>query len=133
MTPYATTLKVAKADLDDLNHVNNIRYVQWIQDISKEHWEKIAPPGLREGLIWVVMNHNIDYKAAAKLDDIVELSTYIAENYGAKCTRIVEIRSIETKTLFVRSKTVWCLLDRATYRPKRISKKIEELFLSDAP
>ena len=33
---------VSKNDLDDLNHVNNVVYIQWIQEIAKEHWEKLA-------------------------------------------------------------------------------------------
>jgi len=73
MEYFEKTLTVSEDDLDDLNHVNNVRYVQWVQDISKEHWQSVAPPEMQEGVVWVVMNHNISYKSAAVLGDIIKV------------------------------------------------------------
>ena len=32
-------ITVSKNDLDDLNHVNNVVYINWIQEIAKNHWD----------------------------------------------------------------------------------------------
>lgn len=129
MNIYQKACTVTKDDLDDLDHVNNVRYVQWIQDISKEHWQSRAPKDILDEVVWVVMTHHIEYKAAAMLNDQLVLTTYIENSRGAKCTRIVEIRHDKTKSLMVRSSTEWCLLKRNNFRPMRISERIEKIFL----
>jgi len=42
MPQYEKTLTVVTEDLDELAHVNNVRYLDWIQDISKEHWNALV-------------------------------------------------------------------------------------------
>lgn len=129
MDSYEMYRKVCKDDLDDLHHVNNVRYVQWIQDISKQHWQEKAPIKIQEQVVWVVLSHHIEYKAAAVLHDEILLKTYIQNSKGAKCIRIVEILHRKTKTLLVRSSTQWCLLNMETFKPMRISEAIEKIFL----
>lgn len=129
MDIYQMYCTVGTDDLDDLEHVNNVRYVQWIQDISKQHWQKKAPKEIQEQVVWVVLTHHIEYKAAAVLDDEIVLQTHIQNSKGAKCTRIVEILNRKTNTLLVRSSTVWCLLNKDTFKPIRISEEIERIFL----
>ncbi|MEX0315329.1 MAG: acyl-CoA thioesterase, partial [Allomuricauda sp.] len=82
MQSYTQTFKVDPQDLDELEHVNNIRYVEWIQEISKEHWLKATNEAIRKDLVWVVKNHNITYHKSAVLGDIVQLSTHIVETKG---------------------------------------------------
>ena len=129
MNSFQMNRIVSEDDLDDLDHVNNVRYVQWIQDISKQHWQKKAPKDIQELVVWVVLSHHIEYKAAAVLNDEILLRTYIKNSKVAKSTRIVEISNNKTKTLLVRSSTEWCLLNKETFRPMRISEEIEKIFL----
>ena len=129
MNSYQKECIVTQDDLDNLEHVNNVRYVQWIQDISKAHWQAMAPKDIQEEVVWVVMTHHIEYKAAAILNDEILITTYIKNSKGAKCTRVVEIRNNRTKTLLVCSSTEWCLLNKANFRPMRISERIENIFL----
>ena len=128
MKPFIKTITVKEEDLDDLKHVNNVRYVQWIQDISKEHWEKRVPDKLKKEVIWVVQNHNITYKGAATLGDVISLKTFIAATKGATSHRIVEMRNKNTGELLLESKTAWCLLHPKTFRPMRISGEISAIF-----
>ena len=125
---FEISITVTQDDLDELKHVNNVRYVQWIQDISKEHWMTVAPETMRAGVIWVVMHHNINYKASAQLNDIIKANTYIDKSGGATCVRIVEMHNAKTNILLVRSSTKWCLLNETTLRPTRISESIKQLF-----
>lgn len=132
MSTYEKTIIVMPEDLDDLDHVNNVRYVQWMQDVSKEHWQLKATRKMQENVVWVVMNHNIDYKSAAKLKDTIKISTHIAKSSGATSTRVVEMYNVKTNRLLVRSTTEWCLLSAKTFKPMRITEAIEKVFITDA-
>ncbi len=121
--------QVEQADLDELQHVNNVRYVQWIQDISRAHWESIAPEEIRKTAIWVVRQHLIQYRNAAKLGDTLRMQTYIKKSEGAISTRVVEMEDLSSGKPIVRSETEWCLLDSHTYRPMRISEEIRAVFI----
>ncbi|MEM9076608.1 MAG: acyl-ACP thioesterase domain-containing protein [Bacteroidota bacterium] len=125
---YEKTLTVQQQDLDELNHVNNIRYIDWVQQISKEHWEKVTSPQVRSELIWVVRKHEVNYFKSAVLDNVLILKTHIAENKGPISTRIVEILDNKTNALLVKASTDWCLLDASTFRPKRVPEHIATLF-----
>ena len=120
---------VTEDDLDDLQHVNNVRYVQWIQDISKNHWLSVAPPDLLDRVIWVVVNHNITYKSAAKLGERIRMETYIKSARGPISERVVEMYLEEGNELLVESLTKWCMLDPASLKPARIGIDVQNLFL----
>lgn len=130
MQTFEKIITVSKNDLDELNHVNNVRYVQWIQDIAKEHWQTYAPKATQESVVWVVMNHNITYKNAAIMGDKIKIHTHIKSNSGATCTRVVEMHNTKTNRLLLYSETKWCLLNAENFRPTRISNEIVEMFSS---
>lgn len=125
---FEKTITVKTEDLDELEHVNNVRYVQWIQDISKEHWQSKAPKEIQDSAVWVVMNHNIAYKNAAKLDDTIQIKTHIEKSRGAISVRVVEMFDNKTNRLLVRSSTEWCLLNAKTFKPMRIPEAIYKVF-----
>ncbi|MBO6533577.1 MAG: acyl-CoA thioesterase [Muricauda sp.] len=129
MKTYSEAFDVVPNDLDDLNHVNNIRYVEWIQEISKRHWNHVTTEAIQQSLIWVVRNHNITYHKSAVLGNTMLINTYIAKNQGPISTRVVEIKNKETDELLVKAVTEWCLLDAKTFRPKRVPEEIQALFL----
>ncbi|MDC6351709.1 acyl-CoA thioesterase [Zeaxanthinibacter sp. PT1] len=129
MQRFTQSHTVIEDDLDDLQHVNNVRYVQWIQDISKNHWLSVAPPALLDRVIWVVVNHNITYKSAAKLGDRIRMETYIKSARGALSERVVEMYLEEGNELLVESLTKWCMLDPASLKPARIGIDVQNLFL----
>ncbi|NER11099.1 acyl-CoA thioester hydrolase [Muriicola jejuensis] len=128
---YEMTKEVERDDLDELEHVNNVRYVQWIQDISKAHWESRAPESIRKKVIWVVRQHLIQYKNAAKLGDVLQIRTFIEKSEGAISTRVVEMQDLQTGQPIVRSETEWCLLDGQSLRPMRIPEEIRSVFIED--
>ncbi|NKI25914.1 acyl-CoA thioesterase [Arenibacter sp. 6A1] len=131
MKSFQKTITVVADDLDDLNHVNNVRYVQWMQDIAKEHWQTKAPKELLSTTAWVVLTHHITYKSAAKLHDEILIKTYIDKSKGAISIRIVEMYNKHNNELLVKSKTEWCLLNAETFKPMRISKEIEDVFIDN--
>ena len=128
MKTYETTLVVTKEHIDDLNHVNNVHYVQWVQDIAKEHWQSKASLDIQTKYSWFLLSHFIEYKSAAFLNDIINLKTYIAKAEGVTYTRIVEIYNASTNKILAKSETKWCFINAKTQRPTRIPQEIVDLF-----
>ena len=123
---FKHTIKVQLDDIDALNHVNNLVYLQWVLKISGLHWNSLATKQINEKYIWVVLRHEIDYINQAHLNDTITVYTWINKTEGVKSTRIVHIYC-EDK-LLAKSKTIWCLLDAKTLKPKRIGEDILQLF-----
>mgnify|MGYP001442612579 FL=1 len=119
---------VSKNDLDDLNHVNNVVYIQWIQEIAKEHWEKLASNEILDNYYWVLLEHQIKYLYPALLDDKIKIKTYIDSTEEIKSSRIVEIYNNDTNRLLVNSRTIWCLINSKTNKPVRIPDEIRQVF-----
>ncbi len=128
MREYHKSILVQQEDLDELHHVNNVRYIQWIQDISRDHWLHVAGTDLQKSVAWVVRRHEVDYKNAAVLGDKIRLRTYIEGVKGPLSTRVVEMHLDGSGALLLRSRTTWCLLDARTLRPKRIPDEINRMF-----
>lgn len=126
MQVYKKSLIVSKNDLDELNHVNNVRYVQWIQDIAKAHWEQKVTQNIKDAFYWVVVNHFIEYKSPAFLNDDILIKTYVIKSEGVTSTRVVEM--YKEDKLLVKAETVWCLLSTSKNRPARITTEIADLF-----
>lgn len=125
---YTHHLKVTKEDLDDLDHVNNVVYVQWIQDIAKEHWEVRATEQLKKDFIWVVIRHEIDYKKQAFLGDEILIETYVGETTFVTSERFVNIKNAKSGEVLVAAKSMWCLLDSHTKRPTKITEDLRTVF-----
>tara|TARA_B100000700_G_scaffold290435_1_gene348513 strand:+ start:410 stop:802 length:393 start_codon:yes stop_codon:yes gene_type:complete len=119
---------VSKNDLDDLNHVNNVVYIQWIQKIAKEHWEKLASNEILDNYYWVLLEHQIKYLYPALLDNKIRIKTYIDSTEEIKSSRIVEIYNNDTNRLLVNSRTIWCLINSKTNKPVRIPDEIRQVF-----
>jgi len=128
MPQYEKTLTVVTEDLDELAHVNNVRYLDWIQDISKEHWNALVSNDILNTMVWVVMRHDIRYKNAAVLNDKLRLTTFIEKSRGAISNRVVEIYKKETNQLVVRAVTEWCLLNKKSFKPMRIPENVLAIF-----
>jgi hypothetical protein len=56
---------VVAADIDEQNHVNNTVYLRWVQDVAVAHWREIACREAQNTIGWLVLRHEIDYKAMA--------------------------------------------------------------------
>ena len=123
---FKHSFTVEPQHIDALNHVNNIVYLQWVQDVSELHWDALVSKEIKEQCVWVALRHEIDYINQALINDTITVYTWIDESRGAKSTRMVHIYCDDT--LLTTSKTIWCLLDANTLRPKRIGNDILEIF-----
>ena len=117
---------VTKNEIDNLNHVNNVVYLQWINDISMQHWLKLSNVAINKKYTWVVLRHEIDYLKPVFLNDEITIKTWVKTLEGVKSIRKVEI--YKGALLLAKSQTTWCLLDAKTHKITRITPEIETIF-----
>jgi len=125
---YEQNITVKSSDLDNLKHVNNVQYVQWVQDIAKEHWEKRASKEILDTYFWVVIRHEIDYKQQAFLGDELLIQTFVGEHTHVTSVRLVNIVNKKTNKVLVKAKSTWCLMDYKTKKPVKISEEMLRVF-----
>src|SRR5947199_6399169 len=91
-TPFEISVSVMPGDIDGQNHVNNTVYLRWVQEVATAHWQAISSSEAQESIGWVVLRHEIDYKAPACLGDDVVLRTWVGKATRLTFERFTEIR-----------------------------------------
>jgi len=124
MPEFSYHIQVSADDLDELEHVNNVVYVRYIQEVAAAHWQKAASQDLHNQYVWMVLRHEIDYKAQAFLNDELIGTTWVGEHHGARFERFVKIIRKSDSKIIIEAKTIWCMLDGKTLRPVRIGEDV---------
>jgi acyl-CoA thioester hydrolase len=115
-------------DIDELGHVNNIVYLRWVQEAAMAHWRALAPREAQAALAWVVLRHEIDYSRAALLGDELVARTWVGTAEGLSFERHTEIIRRRDLRVLARARTLWCPVDMATGRPRRVLDDVRRLF-----
>ena len=123
---FARDFTATAADIDELGHVNNAVWVRWIQEIAVAHWEAVAPAEHRAAYVWVIVRHEIDYRASLLAGETATAETWVGEPKGARYDRFV--RFARGGRTLVEAKTTWALLDRASGRLLRVTAEIAAPF-----
>ena len=123
---FQKQLIVQPEHLDQLKHVNNVQYLYWVQEIASEHWYSQFPNSTIEEEYWVALEHHIQYKKPAFLEDQLILKTFVEAPIGIRFPRKVHVYR-ETE-LLVEARTIWCLVNAISNRPRRISSEILSAF-----
>ncbi len=124
MNAFEQSLTVAAGDIDGVGHVNNVVYLRWMQQAATAHWELVASPALRATVHWVVIRHEIDYKAPAFEGERLVVRTRVGRATAATWERHTEVRMVEGDKLLVRCRSVYVALDPATSRPRRVDTEL---------
>lgn len=127
MNRFTQEKEVLSEHLDEFNHVNNIRYLEWVQEISKKHWNILTRNKKYEFQIWIVRSHNIVYKKRAKLGNELLLETYVKECKNYTSERIVNVLQKKNLEVIAQCKTTWCYVNKISYDLERIPKEVKEL------
>ena len=122
---FSHSFRVAAKDIDAQGHVNNVAYVKWIQDVAVAHWFSVTTEAMREKYTWVVLRHEIDYKKQAFENEQVTVTTWVGEPTRISWERFTEIR--RGADLLVKARSVWCLINRSTSKPSRITAEMVEI------
>jgi len=122
------TISVLLSDIDEQNHVNNTVYLRWVQEVATAHWQAIASSDAQEGIGWVVLRHEIDYKAPACLSDDLILRTWVGKATRLTFERFTEILRRSDSQLLSKARTLWCPINAQTGRPVRVPVDVREQF-----
>ena len=128
MNSFELPIVVRPEDIDDLGHVNNVVYLRWMQEAAGAHWAAAAPAELRRAVHWVVIRHEIDYKAPAFAGQRLVARTRVGVATAATWERLTEIRRVEGDQLLARCRSVYVALDPATGRPRRLDAALRAPF-----
>jgi acyl-CoA thioester hydrolase len=126
--PFEMTVSVMPGDIDGQNHVNNTVYLRWVQEVATAHWRAIASGKTQDMIGWVVLRHEIDYKAPAALGDRIVLRTWVGKATRLTFERFTEIRRSGGGQLLSKARTLWCPINAQTGRPVRVPAEVREQF-----
>ena len=126
--PFEMTLSVLPDDIDEQNHVNNTVYLRWVQEVATAHWQTVASGESQASIRWVVLRHEIDYKAPACLGDDLVLRTWVGKATRMTFERFTEIRRSGDDQLLSKARTLWCPMSAQTGRPVRVPAEVREQF-----
>ena len=127
-TPFEISVGVMPEDIDEQNHVNNTVYLRWVQEVATAHWQAIASSEAQGEIGWVVLRHEIDYKAPAFLDDEIVLRTWVGKATRLTFERFTEILRRSDGQLLSKARTLWCPINAQTGRPVRVPLEVREKF-----
>jgi acyl-CoA thioester hydrolase len=125
---FEMIVSVLPADIDELRHVNNTVYLRWVQDVATAHWRAIASAHVQRKLGWVVLRHEIDYKAPACFGDEILVRTWVGKATRLTFERFTEIRRRRDAKLLSHVRTLWVPIDTQTGKPTRVSSEVREQF-----
>lgn len=123
---FSHSFKVLPEDIDEQGHVNNVAYLRWIQDVAVAHWRHSASEEMLAKYSWITVRHEIDYKKQAFEGEEITATTWVGEWTKVTCERFTELHRGED--LLVKSRTVWCMIDKETTKPAKISPDLIERF-----
>jgi acyl-CoA thioester hydrolase len=125
---FSQTFTPSPSDIDENGHVNNVVYVGWIQDMATAHWRALQPDGEQALWAWIVLRHEIDYRRGLMPGETATAHTWVADTpEGPHFERFVRIDGPDG-AMCAQARTVWCLVDVETRRPRRVPEWMVELF-----
>lgn len=125
---FACAFAPRPADIDDNGHVNNVIYLGWAQEIAIAHWRSRASADDQAAYAWVALRHEVDYRRALVLGETAQARTWVSDRAeGPRFDRFVRIDGPDG-VMSAQVRTVWCLIDRASRRPKRVPDRMLAMF-----
>jgi len=121
---FSRSFTPSASDIDANGHVNNVVYLGWAQDLAIAHWDSAASAPETETLAWVALRHEVDYRRALLPGETALGRTWVSDKAeGPRFDRFVRIDSPDG-AMCAQVRTVWCLIERATGRPRRVPAEL---------
>ena len=116
MEPDIMEIKVRGYHIDLFEHVNNARYLEFLEEGRWSFFEnKIDLQSWKgRGLIFSVVNININYRRPASLGDILEIHTWISKLGNTSGTMRQEIFLKGTDTMIADTDITFVMVDKQT-------------------
>ena len=133
---YEIRVKVARGDIDEMDHANNVCYIRWMQDAATAHsfangWD--TPRYLEFGSGWYARKHTIEYLAPAFEDEDIIVRTWIADWKGVRSTRKYKFIRATDGVVLAEAETCWAFVNFTTKRPVKIPEAVRDSFLVMGP
>jgi thioesterase-3 len=121
-----THIKIRGYHLDLYGHVNNARYLEFLEEgrwsFAEENldfkvWERL-------GLVFSVVNININYRRPAFLGEVIEIRTWISRIGKASATIRQEIILKGTEAAIADADVTFVMVDGGTSKPVPLNEDI---------
>ena len=122
-------IKVRGFHIDIFSHVNNARYLEFLEEARWVVIDKyIDLKRMRaKGIIFVVVNININYRRPASMGDVLELYLGLTKMGGKSAVFYQEIRLKGTDTVVADAQVTFVFADRNTGKAVKIDDEIKGL------
>ncbi len=130
MKTYSTEIKVRGFHIDVFGHTNNARYLEFMEIARWDALEPIIASGFfaKRNLGFVIVNININYRAASFVNDILEVKT-VMKNIGKKSIVVHHDVFDKTKEHAVCDADVtFVLMDLKTRKSVVVEGELREVF-----
>lgn len=113
---HKSGIKVRGFHLDIYQHVNNARYLEFLEEARWEYLEETGDIEYfqRLGLAWVIVNININYRAAATMGQILEITTGLSKVSAKTAVFQQTIKVKGTETVVADADITFVLMDQKT-------------------
>ncbi|HEV8612170.1 MAG TPA: thioesterase family protein [Gemmatimonadales bacterium] len=128
LSRFEVSIEVGHEHIDGLGHVNNVVYLGWMQQAATAHWDRVSDSASRAAVRWVVIRHEIDYKAPAFVGERLLARTWVGEPTAATWERFSEIRRASDDQLLAQCRSVYVALDPVSGRPRRVDAALRAPF-----
>ena len=122
-------IKVRGFHIDIFSHVNNARYLEFMEEarwVVIDKYIDIKRMQIK-GIIFVVVNININYRRPASMGDILELYLGLAKIGGKSAVFHQEIRLKGTDTVVADAQVTFVFTDKITGKAVNIDDEIKRL------
>ena len=125
---HKSKIKVRGFHLDVYQHVNNARYLEFLEEAR---WAYLEESGDIEyfqslGLAWVIVNININYRAAATMGQTLEIKTQLSRVGGKSAVFHQEIRVQDTEIVVADANMTFVVMDQKTGKAIAIDGPLKE-------
>jgi acyl-CoA thioester hydrolase len=133
MLEHTTQVRVRYAETDQMGVVYHANYVVWMEVARVEALRSV---GLiyaemeAAGLLVAVIGVNLEYKAAARYDDLIDITARVTELQSRMMKLSYEIRRASDRTLLAVGETRHMFVTREL-KPTRLPEQYRAAFLGE--
>jgi len=122
-------IKIRGFHIDIFSHVNNARYLEFMEEARWVVIDKYIDLKRMQakGIIFVVVNININYRRPASMGDILELYLGLTKIGGKSAVFYQEIRLKGTDTVVADAQVTFVFTDKNTGKAVKIDDEIKRL------
>ena len=125
---HKSEIKVRGFHLDIYQHVNNARYLEFLEEARWEYLEETGDIAFFQslGLAWVIVNININYRAAATMGQTLEIDTGLSKLGGKSAVFHQQITVKGTDIVVADADITFVLMDQKTGKAIPIEAQIRD-------